>query len=109
MSQWKVRTLVMAVVLCATLATFGVGVSVAQEDQQVPTTADLEWASKLALHKARVADAQANREGFIEQLVVQWAPGLVSEARLLPDVAIVFSRPPWGALGRDTSLALSLD
>lgn len=45
------------------------------------------------------------REGA--RLLVEWSPGVTGEARILPDVAVVFSLPPWGF--QPTSLGLALN
>jgi hypothetical protein len=69
-----------------------------------PTAGDLWWVDTVS---GASGDARFRRRG--SELVVEWEPGLVGEARLLPDLAIVFSLAPWPGRGQGTWLGVSLD
>ena len=71
------------------------------DDRQV---GDLWWLDTVS---GVSGDARFSQQGA--KLVVEWSPSLVGEARLVPDVAIVFSGAPWTVGGQGTSLGLSLD
>ena len=74
MSQWQVRVSIVLVVLCLGVTTIGIGVAAAQQGTPVITAGEYRAEIKIAAHKRLIAQVEADRAGFIEQLVTQWAP-----------------------------------
>jgi hypothetical protein len=74
MSQGQVRLSIVLVVLCLGVTTIGIGVAAAQQGTPVITSGQYRAEIKIAAHKKLIAEVEADRAGFIERLVTQWAP-----------------------------------
>jgi hypothetical protein len=74
MKQRQVRLSIVLVALCLGITTTGIGVAAAQQGTPVITAGEYRAEIAIAAHKRLIAEVEADRAGFIEKLVAQWAP-----------------------------------